>query len=90
MYKITAICDKCKQEETQESSYFNHSQNHWQEIRIESLNQYATKAKVLLCSSCCDKLGLLKPNNLKEIQPTPLIQDRLLDIIAEIVQAVSK
>ena len=83
MYRITAICDKCKKEETRDGRYFSESEKGWKEVKFE-IGQY-DKNTYLFCPECCEALGLYTPNN----DSTPHIEtvaDRLFEFITEIVQ----
>ena len=79
-YKITAICDRCNKEETQESQWFNN--NNWQEVKFE-IAQYQHK-KYLFCPDCRKQLGLIKetPTSVVKVET---VADKLFDCIAEIV-----
>lgn len=81
-YKITAICDRCKKEETQDSQWFSEGKNGWQEVKFE-IAQYQYK-KYLFCPECRKQLGLIKESPASVVK-VETVADRLFDCIAEIV-----
>jgi len=83
MINITAVCDKCKKEETQSNrSYFDESANGWQEILIK-ISQYESK-KYLLCKKCRGELGLIKEVGAKDVK-VESVEEKLFAVICEIV-----
>lgn len=82
MFKITAICDRCKKEETQNSKYFNERENGWKDVTIQT-SQYEKKS-YLFCVECQKKLGLWRVDQNSEPK-VGSVADRLFDVIAEIV-----
>lgn len=86
MYKVTAICDKCKKEETIESEYeyFSNfkSVNNYDSITLK-ISQYQEK-KYLLCEDCRKSLGLI--SEVKKEVKVETVGDRLLELISEIVR----
>ena len=82
MYRITAICDKCKKEETQDRQAFDKDVNHWKVITLE-ISRHNQK-DYLLCPDCQKALGICEPKTNKEEQ-VETIADRLMECIAEIV-----
>jgi hypothetical protein len=80
-YRITAICDRCKKEETQENRYFI-GKDQWRTVKFE-VSQYDYK-EYLFCHDCQMELGLIKPATEKP-QKVETVADRLFDCIAEIV-----
>lgn len=80
-YKVTAICDKCKKEETQDGQWFSKGKG-WQEVKFE-IAQYENKT-YLFCNDCRKSLGLVKeqPNSTVKVET---VADKLFDCIAEIV-----
>ena len=82
MFRITAICDKCKKEETQNSKYFDEGKNDWKEVTLQ-ISHYQKKP-YFFCVDCQKELGLYQEKEHSE--PTvSSVADRLFDIIAEIV-----
>lgn len=84
-YKITAICDKCGKEETQDSERFSLNRNGWQEVKFE-IGQYQYK-KYLFCSDCRKALGLISEEPKRDVQ-IETVADRLFTCIAEIALGV--
>lgn len=86
-YRVTAICDKCKKEETQEGNYiygpqFNKEKVGWGVVEIK-ISQYNHR-NFLLCKECRKELGLLDENERNEPK-VESVSDRLFDVISEIV-----
>jgi len=81
-YKITAICDRCKKEKTQNSQFFSNQSGEFQTIRLK-IGQYECK-DYLFCLDCRKALGLVKDETEKP-PAIESIEDRLFNCIAEIV-----
>ena len=87
MYKITAVCDKCKKEETQECKglypSFSKEQTGWKEVKLEIPGAY-TYRTFLFCSDCANGLGLIVENN--KVANVDTVADNLVNLITDIVQ----
>ena len=81
-YKITAICDRCKKEETQNHRWFTMGDNKWKEIELK-VSDY-NKTEYLFCFDCQKELGLIDIKTAR-VQPAETVADRLMACIAEIV-----
>jgi hypothetical protein len=83
-YRITAICDRCKKEETQERGSFNKEANGWQEVKLEiGYNSYNYKT-YLLCKECQIEIGMLIDGK-KQPERVETVEERLFNVISEIV-----
>ena len=87
MYKITAICDRCKAEVTEikktEYGWANVPDN-WQKVNIK-ISQYEEK-EYLFCEKCRKELGLINEEQPNKEVGVESVETRLLDCITEIVQ----
>ena len=90
MYKVTAVCSKCKKEETQlsKSSYgpnFSHGIEGWERVELK-VSDY-NKRGYLFCKGCLKELGLYIENDKGDRAKTNIetIEERLFNVICEIV-----
>ena len=81
-YRVTAICDKCKKEETQDSEWFNKEKSGWKEVNFQ-ISQYQYK-NYLFCFDCRKQLGLIE-ESVTSVVRVETVADRLFDCISEIV-----
>jgi len=85
MINITAVCDKCKKEETQpDRSYFDENVNGWQEVTIK-ISQYESK-KYMFCKKCRGELGLIREAGAKPVKVSS-VEEKLFEVISEIVSS---
>ena len=82
-FKITATCDKCKKEETQNGKYFAEKKDGYQEVEIK-ISQYERR-NYLFCVDCRKKLGLIEIEPTKSGPTVQSVEEKLLEVICEIV-----
>lgn len=88
-YKLTAICDRCKTQVTQEGKYFENSNSDikFHEVHLELPSCYNQKT-YLFCEKCCEELGVLElgwVSDKKEFGDAKTVADKLMECINEIV-----
>lgn len=83
-YRITAICDRCKLEVTQDQERFSNyeSETRFQEVTLRV--GYKNEKQYLFCDKCCEELGIFKPST-NEIDKVESIGDKLIECINEII-----
>jgi thymidine kinase len=90
MYKITAVCDKCKAEATtaeKRNEYASCSTpKGWQTV-VMKIGQYEEK-NYLLCPECRKSIGLLNEEKPEKTPKIETVEERLFNVIAEIVHGV--
>ena len=87
MYKITAICDRCKAEvtETKKTGHgYTNAPKNWQKVNIK-ISQYEEK-EYLFCEKCRKELGLINEEQPNKEVGVESVETRLFDCITEIVQ----
>ena len=85
MQKITHFCDVCKKEVLEKKDLKTITiGNGGDWISYSSCNHFIVYKKYDMCQSCQEKIGLHFPNEIKK-EEKELVQDRLFDIVSEIV-----